>query len=350
MLPGQWVIVNSSCRHTFESNGGGGKEYRTALICISAGGQVLPPLVLYAGKNLMDNWCKGGLEGAHYGIWPYDENAMRHKIANNVNLFSTTTSTTAPSAPTNILTPSLVSAMSSTLPTSMPIACSVSTSASSSTLIKSNSLRTSTNLDLSASCSTLNPFDSDSIDNVSSTTSQSFPLDLTLNRSSKKKKLSTVSQKSNRLSKAATEKNISDPSTSTPIQAVRRVMNTLLSQQSKPLENGSQGRTTRAKRLNSHTGLNITEDEYILLKMKENEEKKRQQKASSSQQSSTSSTSRSKARRINQRQDKPSKQNRINKKKVNSNDAEIDASIRSLQSVINMADNILNNDDNSMFD
>ncbi|CAF3619042.1 unnamed protein product [Rotaria socialis] len=40
---GQWVIVNSSCRHAFESNGGTGKDYRTALICIAAGGQVLPP-------------------------------------------------------------------------------------------------------------------------------------------------------------------------------------------------------------------------------------------------------------------------------------------------------------------
>jgi hypothetical protein len=50
---GQWVIVNSSCRHAFEANGGTGKEYRTALICISAGGQVLCPFLLYAGKNLM---------------------------------------------------------------------------------------------------------------------------------------------------------------------------------------------------------------------------------------------------------------------------------------------------------
>jgi hypothetical protein len=52
----------------FEKNGGGGKDYRTALICISAGGQVLSPFILYAGKHLMDTWCKGGPDGTHYGV------------------------------------------------------------------------------------------------------------------------------------------------------------------------------------------------------------------------------------------------------------------------------------------
>ena len=62
------MIVNSSCRHAFEANGGTGKEYRTALICISAGGQVLCPFLLYAGKNLMSTWCKGGPDGTHFGV------------------------------------------------------------------------------------------------------------------------------------------------------------------------------------------------------------------------------------------------------------------------------------------
>ena len=65
---GQWVIVNSSCRHAFEANGGTGKENRTALICVSAGGQVLCPFLLYAGKNLMTTWCKGGPDGTHFGV------------------------------------------------------------------------------------------------------------------------------------------------------------------------------------------------------------------------------------------------------------------------------------------
>ncbi len=67
-LLGEWVIVSSSRRHAFEANGGTGKQYTTALIAISAGGQVLPPFVLYKGNNLMNTWCKGGLDGAQYGI------------------------------------------------------------------------------------------------------------------------------------------------------------------------------------------------------------------------------------------------------------------------------------------
>lgn len=65
---GQWVIVKSSRRHVFEANGGGGKDYRTAVICISAGGQVLPPFVIYSGKHLMDCWCRGGPPGTQYGV------------------------------------------------------------------------------------------------------------------------------------------------------------------------------------------------------------------------------------------------------------------------------------------
>ena len=65
---GEWVIVRSSQRHVFESHGVTGKHYRTALICISVGGFVLNPFFLYAGKHLMDSWCKGGPEGAQYAV------------------------------------------------------------------------------------------------------------------------------------------------------------------------------------------------------------------------------------------------------------------------------------------
>lgn len=65
---GELVIVRSSQRHVFESHGGSGKHYRTALICISAGGFALNPLFLYSGKQLMDSWCRGGPHGAQYGI------------------------------------------------------------------------------------------------------------------------------------------------------------------------------------------------------------------------------------------------------------------------------------------
>ncbi|CAF0991698.1 unnamed protein product [Didymodactylos carnosus] len=65
-----WVVVNSSVRHVFEESGGTGKNYTTALICISASGQVLPPFIIYTGKNLMSTWCQGGPSGAHYSVTP----------------------------------------------------------------------------------------------------------------------------------------------------------------------------------------------------------------------------------------------------------------------------------------
>ncbi|CAF4083685.1 unnamed protein product, partial [Rotaria sp. Silwood1] len=65
---GKYVIVNSGTRHTFEKNGCSGKNYTTALIAINAAGQVLPPFIVYSGKNLIDNWCKGGLDGTHYAV------------------------------------------------------------------------------------------------------------------------------------------------------------------------------------------------------------------------------------------------------------------------------------------
>ena len=67
-LLAQRVIINSSCRHVFESNGGTGKQYRKAVICINTGGQVLSPFPLFAGKNLISSWREGSPEGAHYGV------------------------------------------------------------------------------------------------------------------------------------------------------------------------------------------------------------------------------------------------------------------------------------------
>ncbi|CAF1431536.1 unnamed protein product [Rotaria magnacalcarata] len=65
---GDWVIVDSRRRHIFESSGGSGKTFYTVLIAINAGGFVLVPYVLYSGKHLLDTWCRGGPNGAIYGV------------------------------------------------------------------------------------------------------------------------------------------------------------------------------------------------------------------------------------------------------------------------------------------
>ncbi|CAF1296165.1 unnamed protein product [Rotaria magnacalcarata] len=278
---GQWVIVNSSCRHAFESNGGTGKDYRTAFICIAPGGQVLPPLLIYAGKRLIKlgvelatylfqgwintymneywlenlfipstshlnrpllliidghashislkmvnllqanqiiclmfpshsthalqpldvvvfnsvkhDWSKLFIEKAafsptrivssfaHAGVWPFDQNAMRHKIANNISIYPTPQSSSIHHAPTNILQPRLVCSTPSMSSNSTPISCSSTSSSYSPAVFANKSINTSTNIDQlpSSSSSLLNLFDP--VSNSIHTTFQSFPLDLTLN-------------------------------------------------------------------------------------------------------------------------------------------------------------------------
>ncbi|CAF4561957.1 unnamed protein product [Didymodactylos carnosus] len=54
------VIVPRGERHVYEDNGGTGKSFTTYLMCISASGDMLPPYIVYAAKNLCSSWCCGG--------------------------------------------------------------------------------------------------------------------------------------------------------------------------------------------------------------------------------------------------------------------------------------------------
>ncbi|CAF4499246.1 unnamed protein product [Rotaria sp. Silwood2] len=215
VLSGQLVIVNSSRRHMFEANGGTGRDYRTALICISAGGQVLPLFILYAGKHLINTWCKGGPIGTQYGvtkkgwidtpmyeywlehlfipstahlsIWPFDADAMRDKVVHNTTTPSTTAFIGTSPLSTNILLPWL---QSSTTPS-----CSPASVFFSSTTLAIKSIDVSTNTDPPQSSPLSNTFDQitplqptvfvndddliQSSITSSYTTLQSCPLDLT---------------------------------------------------------------------------------------------------------------------------------------------------------------------------
>ncbi|CAF3360010.1 unnamed protein product [Rotaria socialis] len=149
---GQWVIVNSSCRHAFESNGGTGKDYRTALICIAASGQVLPPLLIYAGQRLINTCCRGGLEGAHCGVTKKAfgrsmKMLLCHKVANNTSIYPTTQSSSIHHVPTNILQPCLLCATPSMSSNSTTISCSSTSSSYSPTVLTNKSIDTSTNID-----------------------------------------------------------------------------------------------------------------------------------------------------------------------------------------------------------
>ena len=46
--------------------GGSGRDSITVQGCASADGKVMPPYVVYSGKNLFKAWTVGGVEGARY--------------------------------------------------------------------------------------------------------------------------------------------------------------------------------------------------------------------------------------------------------------------------------------------
>jgi hypothetical protein len=138
---------------------------------------------------------------------------------------------------------------------------------------------------------------------------------------------------------------VSYPSSSTPIVAVRRVMNTLLSQRTKELEQlYSQKKPPRGKRLPNNTGLNITDDEFVLMKLKESEEKKsRKQKVALIKDSNVTSTS-TNIKTI-KRRGRPPKKDNNSTQQHGSNDSEVQNGILSLKSAIKMANCILDSED-----
>jgi hypothetical protein len=48
----------------------GGKTCFTVLFCGNASDEILPPFIVYKGLHLYTTWCKGGPNGASYGVTP----------------------------------------------------------------------------------------------------------------------------------------------------------------------------------------------------------------------------------------------------------------------------------------
>ncbi|CAF3808189.1 unnamed protein product [Rotaria sp. Silwood1] len=65
-LKGKYVCVPADKKFVFEQQGGTGKAFTTILLCTSASGDVLPPLVVYAAKAVNTLWCAGGVPGTTY--------------------------------------------------------------------------------------------------------------------------------------------------------------------------------------------------------------------------------------------------------------------------------------------
>ncbi|CAF1520217.1 unnamed protein product, partial [Didymodactylos carnosus] len=62
------VVVSSNTKHVYEQNGGTGKQYTTVVVCTSADGRILAPMIIYSAKNLNNLWCTGGPSGTTYSV------------------------------------------------------------------------------------------------------------------------------------------------------------------------------------------------------------------------------------------------------------------------------------------
>ncbi|CAF4170131.1 unnamed protein product, partial [Rotaria sordida] len=64
----EMVIVSHETKHVYEQSGGTGKSFTTNLVCGNAGGEILPPFIIYSAKKLNPDWTFGGPPGSFYGV------------------------------------------------------------------------------------------------------------------------------------------------------------------------------------------------------------------------------------------------------------------------------------------
>ena len=62
------VFVAKGKKDVYIKSATAGKTNYSVLVCGSASGSLMPPYTIYKGKNLYDNWTKGGPTGAGYGV------------------------------------------------------------------------------------------------------------------------------------------------------------------------------------------------------------------------------------------------------------------------------------------
>lgn len=62
------ILAKRGSRAVHEIGGDSGHQYITVHCCGSASGELLPPFILYKGKNMYKRWIEGGPAGALYGV------------------------------------------------------------------------------------------------------------------------------------------------------------------------------------------------------------------------------------------------------------------------------------------
>jgi hypothetical protein len=301
---------------------------------------------------------------------------MREKVALNATTASPKTSSVL-SPPTNILQPRLISSTSPSSPSTTTLVSS--TPSCSANVCTTTPIDVSLNvgsLDLSSFSQVYNQITplqptvvdqadepAQSTDSLSYTTLQSCPLDLSIDSLPRKRRSSTMPRAARKSFRISTEigryqyiiyKEIllilnldsTDRISSTPIMAVRHVINNLFSQRSKELEKiNSQSKAQRGRRLKNNTGLNITDDEF-LMKMQQREQQKKPKKNNMLPKEPNITGASSSTENVIKRRGRPPKKNNANSQSTRSRiDLETEAAYDSLQSVINITNTILNHSD-----
>src|SRR2546423_13824427 len=64
-----YVVVDSRLRRKYQAEPGR-QEWVTALECICADGNVIPPLVIFKGENLLTSWIQSSARPVQSGLSP----------------------------------------------------------------------------------------------------------------------------------------------------------------------------------------------------------------------------------------------------------------------------------------
>jgi hypothetical protein len=66
-----WMVVGDSYCKFLQSKDGGSREWVSIIECVSADGQILPPLVIFAGKHVQQQWFPD-TEEERYADWYFE--------------------------------------------------------------------------------------------------------------------------------------------------------------------------------------------------------------------------------------------------------------------------------------
>ncbi|CAF3852606.1 unnamed protein product [Rotaria sp. Silwood1] len=290
---------------------------------------------------------------ARSGIWPYDEHSMKDKVIRKSNSSSITISSYEHTIPSNFLISHSQSISSTYSSFSASELSNSSRNQQSPThlqtlLVSPNDDRSIVSSNESISLTlpvSIQPttFDDDiplPLDSTSYMDLQPCPIDVTCQSSLPPGTCLIDKEETNKNCPSPMDISFCNHDSSTPFVAVRNVINNFLSKHDINLSmSNSPSNRSRGSRLKNTVGLNITDDEYVALKLKEKEEKEKKKRSrkprllkDKDEMSSTNTTTTKKDTKNRVKRNMKNKENQI------SYDSSIAAGIELLQNAIDFTE------------